>query len=233
MSDKGKRLRDARFDAGFNTAKAAAEALGIRPSTYSAHENGQNDYGIEEAQVYARRFGTDPIWLLTGVTNTQNLALADGSSPSNVVLLRETPNATIGDDISSDGKKIPVYGQAVGGVDGEFIMNGSVLYEVMAPPNLSQISGAYAVSIAGDSMYPRYEDGEVAFVDPSRRVRKGDYVVAQIRYEEEGPILAFVKKFVRHNADELVVEQFNPPKEMKFPHHNVVSVHYIAMAGNA
>lgn len=233
MSEKGQRLRKARMDAGFTTAKAAAEALGMAASTYSAHENGQNDFDLDVAQVYARKFNSDAFYLLTGASQPSKITVAGDLRPSNIIPLREIPNAEIREPVMTDGSKIPVYGQAVGGVDGEFIMNGSILFEVMAPPNLSKISGAYAVSVAGDSMHPRYDDGEIAFVDPLRRVKKGDYVVAQIRYEEEGPILAFIKKFVRHNADELVLEQFNPPKELKFPHHNVVSVHYIAMAGNA
>ena len=143
------------------------------------------------------------------------------------------PNATIGDRIVGEHTRIPVYGQAVGGVDGEFVMNGMALYDVMAPPILTGVSGAYAVSVSGDSMYPRYEDGEICFVDPKRRVKKGDYVIAQVRIEEEGPLLAYVKKFIRHNAAELVLEQFNPPKEIRFPASQVVSVHFIALAGLA
>lgn len=143
------------------------------------------------------------------------------------------PNATIGPKIVTSGKPIPVYGSAVGGVDGEFVMNGSFLYEVMAPPSLSPIAGAYAVQISGESMEPRYFDGEVAFVDPTRRVTKGDFVVAQIQREEGGPILAFIKRFVRHNAQELVLEQYNPVKELRFPHEQVHSVHYVVLAGPA
>lgn len=82
-------------------------------------------------------------------------------------------------------------------------------------------------------MSPRYEDGEVCFVDPGRRVKRGDYVIAQIRTEEHGPLLAYVKKFIRHNAEELVLAQFNPEKELRFPAYQVVTVHYIALAGNA
>jgi len=145
----------------------------------------------------------------------------------------ELPNAKIRDNVIGLGRKIPVFGQAVGGVDGEFLMNGSILYEVMAPPVLSDISGAYAVQVAGDSMSPRYEDGEICFVDPKRRVKKGDYVIAQLRMEEHGPLLAYVKKFIRHNSIELVLEQFNPPKELRFPASAVETVHYIALAGNA
>ncbi|MDR6757814.1 phage repressor protein C with HTH and peptisase S24 domain [Mycoplana sp. BE70] len=145
----------------------------------------------------------------------------------------DLPNAEIRGKVEGKGRKIPVYGQAVGGIDGEFLMNGSVLYEVMAPPVISHIRGAYAVQVSGDSMYPRYEDGEICFVDPMRRVRKGDYVIAQVHLEEHGPLLAYVKKFLRHNAEELVLEQFNPHKELKFPAGAVHSVHFIALAGVA
>lgn len=229
MSEKHERLRQARISAQYKSAAAAAEALGITASTYRAHENGQNDFQIVEAEQYGKKFGTDPIWLLTGKETTTGAV----NQPSILLPKIELPNATIRDKITGHGRLIPVFGQAVGGVDGEFIMNGNILYEVMAPPVLSHISEAYAVSVSGESMSPRYEDGELCFIDPSRRVKKGDYVVAQIRFEEEGPILAFVKKFIRHNAQELVLEQFNPPKELRFNAENVYSVDYIALAGNA
>ncbi len=54
----------------------------------------------------------------------------------------------------------------------------------------------------------------------------------QVKLEDDGPLLAFVKKFVRHNNEELVLEQFNPAKELRFPSRAVVSVHYISIAGN-
>ena len=76
-------------------------------------------------------------------------------------------------------------------------------------------------------MSPRYEDGETVFVDPKRRPKRGDYVIAQIRLEENGPLLAYVKKFTRHNAEELVLAQFNPAKELRFRSENVHSVHVV------
>lgn len=143
----------------------------------------------------------------------------------------EPANAVITSQNVSGGHIIPVYGNAVGGIDGEFAMNGGILYEVVAPPVLNNVSGAYAVLISGDSMEPRYFDGDLAYVNPDRRVTKGDFVIAQIRNEVDGPLLAFVKRFVRHNAEELVLEQYNPPKQIRFPHDHVHSVHYIAMSG--
>lgn len=225
MTEKHERLRQARVDAGYETASAAATALRITASTYRAHENGQNDFQLPEAETYGAKFGVSPFYLLTG----KRPAEANNNNPP----IADSPNATMRGKVVGAGKMIPVYGRAVGGVDGEFEMNGSILFEVMAPPVLAEVKGAYAVAVSGDSMSPRYEDGEVCFVDPTRRVKKGDYVIVQIRLEEDGPLLAYVKKFCRRNNVELVLEQFNPPKELRFADHNVHSVHYIALAGNA
>jgi DNA-binding XRE family transcriptional regulator len=63
MSD---RLREARQNSGFSSASAAAKAHGWRVSTYIAHENGQNDYNPERAEIYAKAFKSTAEWLLFG-----------------------------------------------------------------------------------------------------------------------------------------------------------------------
>lgn len=140
-------------------------------------------------------------------------------------------NARLGDALPDPSTKIPVYGQAVGGIDGEFVMNGDRLEDVFAPPILSSVAEAYAVYVAGESMEPRYFDGEIVFVNPIKRVRRGDFVVAQIQAEEHGPRLAYVKRFVRWNAQVLVLSQYNPEKELHFAAGQVVSVHLVVMGG--
>ncbi|WP_422537007.1 XRE family transcriptional regulator [Bartonella apis] len=129
-------------------------------------------------------------------------------------------------------KLIPVYGQAVAGINGEVAFDGKKLFEVPCPPQLLNLDNAYGVEVAGDTMSPRYEDGEIVYVDTVRRIKKGDYVVAQIMMKEEDSFpTAFIKRFIRHNEKELVLTQLNPAKELVFPHQRVVSVHYIALAG--
>lgn len=152
-------------------------------------------------------------------------------------------NVKIVEHVNLPSRKVTVYGQAVAGINGEFIMNGNELFEVLAPPNLRS-KDAYAIQFSGDSMWPRYEDGEIGFIDPKRRPKTGDYVVAQIAMDEHEPPLAYAKRLVRWNAAELVLEQLNPPedpdnpgthlpKEMKFPGDRVHSVHVIVMSGEA
>ncbi|AQT45446.1 Phage repressor protein C [Bartonella apihabitans] len=129
-------------------------------------------------------------------------------------------------------KLIPVYGQAVAGINGEVAFDGKKLFEVPCPPCLLNVDNAYGVEIAGDTMSPRYEDGEIVYVDTVRRIKKGDYVVAQIMMREEDSFpTAFIKRFIRHDEKELVLTQLNPAKELVFPHQHVLSVHYIALAG--
>lgn len=66
MSEMSERLRQAREKAGYRSASAAADAIGIPASTYRAHENGQNGFDFREAQFYGRKFGADALWLLNG-----------------------------------------------------------------------------------------------------------------------------------------------------------------------
>lgn len=140
-------------------------------------------------------------------------------------------NATLTGNKLEIGPAIPLYGTAVGGIDGQFELNGNLLDRVKAPPSLYGIRNAYAVRISGESMEPRYEDGETVYVNPERRPTKNDYVVAQIRREENGPLEAFVKKFIRWNSEKLVLHQFNPEKELEFDAKFVESVHYILKSG--
>lgn len=63
MSD---RLREARINSGYTSASAAAKMHGWGVSTYIAHENGQNEYNAERAEIYAKAFRTTAEWLLFG-----------------------------------------------------------------------------------------------------------------------------------------------------------------------
>lgn len=216
------RIRKVRSDAGLSQ-QAFADRLGT--ATRGAVGNWERGQGIkrENLQLIADKFRVSFEWLATGreVSNVQN------GTHSN-----ETPNALIGDKLTERGEYIPLYGHAVGGLDGEFILNGNKLDDILAPPGLSPARGAYAVTCAGDSMEPRYFDGETVFVDPVKRVRRGDFVVAQISNPNVGmPPLAYIKRFIRHNDNELVLEQYNPAKELHFPHGDVVTVHFIVLGG--
>lgn len=66
MDDMHSRLKTARVNAGFSTATAAAERLGVPVATYRSHENGSRGYPRDAAAHYARAFRVAPTWLLYG-----------------------------------------------------------------------------------------------------------------------------------------------------------------------
>lgn len=76
MSEKSDRLRQARINAGYSSATAAARALSLSVSTYTAHENGQNDFDVDQARHYAKTFKTTAGWLLLGV-NAPEIGIDD------------------------------------------------------------------------------------------------------------------------------------------------------------
>jgi len=219
------RLRLAREQAGFARASDAARAMGIEEPTYLGHENGSR--GLSRAAArYARFFGVSLDWLIDGrgvrLGRDGSLAAAPAAPPR---------NAEIGGP-ARFGARIPAYGQAVGGRDGEFILNGNRIVDVLAPPSLQGVPDAYAVYVVGDSMEPRYFAGEAVFVNPRLPVRRGDFVVAQIAVEDGEPPHAYIKRFVARDARTLRLEQFHPKKTLEFPVGRVISVHRIIMGGN-
>lgn len=209
------RLKEAMDERGWSMAELARRS-GVPYDSINKYLRGDIEQPRGDTiDRLAKAIERDPLWLREGL---------------------EKSNAVIGEKIQREPgweppTFIPLYGQAVGGEHGEFVLNGNKLADILAPPSLSHTHGAYAVSVAGDSMSPRYEDGETVFVDPRKRVIRGDYVVVQIQTHEEGPLLAYVKRFLRHTDKELVLEQFNPPKELRFPHRQVVSVDFVALGG--
>jgi phage repressor protein C with HTH and peptisase S24 domain len=119
----------------------------------------------------------------------------------------------------------------VGGKDGEFILSGNQVSELLAPPNLSQVPDAYAVYVVGDSMEPRYFAGEAVFVNPRLPISRGSFVVAQISQGQEAEPRAYVKRFVSQDAKRLRLEQYNPKKILEFSMSTVVAIHRIVMSG--
>ena len=214
------RLRLAREQAGFPRASDAARAMGIEEPTYLGHENGSR--GLSRAAArYARFFGVSLDWLIDG----------RGDIAPAIALAAPPRNAELGGP-ARFGARIPAYGQAVGGKDGEFILNGNRIVDVLAPPSLAGVPDAYAVYVVGDSMEPRYFAGEAVFVNPRLPVRRGDFVVAQIAVEDGAPPHAYIKRFFARDGRILRLEQFNPRKTLAFPVGRVISVHRIIMGGD-
>lgn len=73
--EQGKRLKQARVDAGYRSAREAALSNHWPESTYRAHETGTRTIGQDDAERYAKRFRA------AGARITARDILFDGHSP--------------------------------------------------------------------------------------------------------------------------------------------------------
>lgn len=115
-------------------------------------------------------------------------------------------------------RDVPVVGTVVGGSGGAFELNGSVVDYVRRPPGIERTRGVYALYVSGESMSPRYEPGDLVFLNPARPPRAGDYVVLEMFAEEpDQPGQAYIKRLRSVTPTAYIAEQFNPPAQIEYP----------------
>ena len=228
METMGDRLRAARSRANFTSATKAAEALGVSASTYRAHENGQNEFGPEEADRYARKFGTTAAYLLTGAgaeqatskprlvssfdpdddENHGNGYTREHWKPHTAGAIPELDvklgagNGTIGEVIN-----LPVGDNSVSGhkVIREWLIPVDYLQdEIKASPRHSTI-----MEVIGDSMQPTYLPGDRVIVDLSQDTISADTVYA-ISYDDEPPQIKRLQKIPFSDPKQVDVISDNP-----------------------
>jgi phage repressor protein C with HTH and peptisase S24 domain len=151
MVEPFERLRIARQNAGFDNATDAARAFGWNENTYRSHENGERGLRLAIAERYAEAFETSAGWLLTGEGEAE-----PKPEPKNIVRLVGRIGA--GAVIDSDLEQEPPDGFA----------------EIEIPYPVPD--GAVAFEIVGDSMWPRYDPGDIVIC----------WKVAQTRTEADG-----------------------------------------------
>ena len=139
-------------------------------------------------------------------------------------------------------KPVPLLGTAFGSdlegiedVETTELLMSEVLDYVARPLSLADDPEAYAVTTIGDSMAPRFEDGEMAFVSPKAAVGIGDDVVVQLRNSDEGPdnqaagriTTVLLKRLVRRTSKFIELRQFNPDKTFTVPMERVRRIHRV------
>ena len=141
-------------------------------------------------------------------------------------------------------KMIPLVGSAMGGafdldehVEQTELLMGEILDHIARPEHLRSDMRAYAVTIVGDSMAPRFEPGERAIASPRQGAGIGDDVIVQLRAECEGDHLdedhanritmVLIKRLVKRGAREITLRQFNPDLTFAVPIDRVAAIHKV------
>lgn len=204
------------------TQRGLANALGLDPSAVSRLLTGGRQLRAAEIPVVSAYLDSSAPSALS------DPIVAPRSEAPTKPNQRPAPTHWIG------ARDLPVMGTVVAGSDGMFLMNGEVHDYIERPPSLQGVTNAYAVYVADTSMVPRYFPGETLHIHPGRAIASGDdsFVVVQIKPEADGEApRALVKRFKRRTSTSLVLEQFNPHRELEFPLSQVASVHLIIWAG--
>jgi phage repressor protein C with HTH and peptisase S24 domain len=197
MMTPGERLKLARQKAGYETAMAAAEAMGISVSTYTQHENGFRGYPADKAAKYARFFRTNPEYLLFGnekkssmvLSNTSKEDLNTNKSYISVPILDVHVSAGSGSSIENE-EEIGVWK-----FDRRFLTEELHV----GTTNLS------VSRVAGDSMDPTLHDGDYILVDhmpPETGPKKdGIYVL----YDGDGTVVKRIQRVPCTDPLEVVI----------------------------
>jgi len=172
--DLHERLRQARLDAGFETASAASARFGWAESRYRHHENGTRGVRTPQGVIYARAYRVSVEWLMFGSG-------------------------------SRDKKQVPVVGIVGAGSEIFPMDDGGALEWIDAMPGLGP--DAVAVTVRGNSMFPRYLDGDTLVYDRHVTPRQANGQECVVRLKD-GRCLV---KTVRHRDNIVSLDSYNAP----------------------
>jgi phage repressor protein C with HTH and peptisase S24 domain len=185
--------------------REVAESLGITVASVGMWEGGQNLPNTENMTRIADLLAIRPDSLARGTLvydNDEGLADAE-------IISEPAPPPTGPMDVK-------LLGVTFGGDDGDFTFNGEVSDYVRRPPGITHVNNVFALYVLSDSMFPRYEPGEVIYCG-GREPIPGDHVVIEMFPEGEGRTSkSFIKRLVRRAGSEIIVSQYNPVKEITF-----------------
>ncbi|MDX5592544.1 MULTISPECIES: LexA family transcriptional regulator [Stappiaceae] len=223
-------IKLAKFLTGWN-GEALADALGVSPAQVSRMQSGKRKITIDQINQLAElcqmtsgefyaKLGGEPQREDKPKQNQDAslVQLHHGKSTTN-----EIPNAGRPKSIYTTLGELPVYGESTETSKGSTL--GRPIDAIPAPAQLADVPEAYAVYVTGDSMVPRFDEGEAVFVNPRRPAMVGSYVVVQIQEGED--IHFYVKRYEGREDGHRVFSQLNPQKQIKFHESRVQAVHRI------
>lgn len=214
-----------------------ARALGVNPSQVTRMFQGHRELAATEAPVVADYFEVPLKTIIEKLDGTMSGSVnAALRTVTQKLPTREPPMAykPIEMPRRAQDRDLPVMGLAASGRENWFEWNGEILDYVVRPAVLERVPNAYALFNQGTSMEPRYLEGDTLYIHPGRPITHNCFVVVQLRPARDGDApTALIKQFVKRANGEVVLHQFNPPKDIKIPQDQVVSIHRIVQSGEA
>lgn len=165
-------------------------------------------------------------------------------APASIPLGQEVEPAKKPFAIAELDRDVPVLGTAEGArlviehQTGSAIVESTIVeqepYEhKRRPPAISRNLKVYALYIAGESMRPRFRNGDLVYVDARRSADVGDDVIIQLIEEPQVDAdpaevrAVLIKTLVRRTADFYELEQYNPELTFRVPRDRVAAMHRV------
>lgn len=178
------------------TQQKFARMLGYSDAgTYIAIEEGRSQMGEKMAIKAAKLLGLDVSDLMDGSDHPIERGAAIGTFGA-VPDIHLPPGMT--------AKYVPLIAMAQCGPnmawdDGGYTHQGFLAFNPEDPK-------AFAVTLAGDSMMPRIEPGDVALIYPSQQPKNGKVVLARLNEDKGGDVLV---KVYQANGDTITLSSYN------------------------
>lgn len=199
--------------AAMNLSEAElARRVGVTQQAINSVANGNTKRPRYIGEI-AKALDTTVDWLLNG---TGIGPVAEDGHKSNAVM---PPLHT---DFIPGPQDLPIRGNVRGGSEGLFFDNGDIQGMAHRPGNLTGVPNAFACYVTGDSMEPRYFEGELLYINPIKPVKPGDFVLVEM-FDHQ----AFIKRLIRRTADKVIVAQYNPQKEYDYPADQVKRIYKV------
>jgi phage repressor protein C with HTH and peptisase S24 domain len=207
----GEKIKKKRKEFGISQQEIAT-GLDVSRNAVSMWESGETRPGQERLPALAKILAVSVDWLVSDREDEMPPELrairAGGPEQSDVV--------KIGEGWPDVGHEwMDVHGVAVGGDDAAFYF-GDVIDKVRRPPGIRNAKNVAALNAIGDSMVPRFNPGELLYIQLREPV-PGDDVVIELYPEVEGDApKAFLKQLVRTTGRRIYCKQHNPKREIEF-----------------
>lgn len=209
----------------------AAKAIGVAASTINRHYNGTASTKLSRPildklrEQYPGFHG----WLTFGNTSVRSEVSAFGERPYEEKF-GNSPLAAI-----------PLVGSAIGvksfdperDIELTELAAAEVLDYIARPASLARDSEAYALTVIGDSMSPKYDPGSRIIVSPKATVFINDYVVVQLKIPDtedqykERVTSVLIKRLVRRSATFVELQQFNPDVIFRVEQSRIAAIHKV------
>lgn len=121
---------------------------------------------------------------------------------------------------------VPVLGNANGSSEAIVLNFDEPIGEIMRHPNQKGMKNSFALYMHGESMYPRYMEGDPVYAIANRPPSRGQDCIIEMSNGD-----SFIKHFIKKTAKEIICQQFKPDKEWKRPLADIKAIHAVVGRG--